>query len=222
MKIQEIYEHFDRIGCLTFSTWAADRVESRIAHFFAYDDDGLYFRTMNVKPFYEQLSTFKTVSVCGMYPQTQLGDDENNLPRFVPGYTVRISGDVRELPMAEVEQKAKTDRNFNVAVYDIEKYPATRIFVLYKAKGEVYDFDYAMEDRDHKLLRAPFAYGGAVAEPAGLYINENCIACGACKEACTFKAITAGTPYRICRERCDECGNCYEACPVNAIELRNR
>ena len=71
MNIKEIYECFDKIGCLTFSTWTGSEIESRIAHFFAYDDDGIYFRTMNVKPFYEQLVTYKTLSVCGMYPQTK-------------------------------------------------------------------------------------------------------------------------------------------------------
>ena len=40
MTIKEIYEKFDRIGCTTFSTIHDRRVESRIAHFFAWDEDG--------------------------------------------------------------------------------------------------------------------------------------------------------------------------------------
>ena len=36
-------------------------------------------------------------------------------------------------------------------------------------------------------------------------------------DACTHKAIVAGTPYRILGERCDECGNCHHACPVGAV-----
>ncbi len=221
MQIKEIYEHFDKIGCLSFATWNGSEVESRIAHFFAYDDDGIYLRTMTIKPYYEQLTKYKTLSVSGLYPESKVKHDENNLPHFVPGYMVRIAGEVRELSMDEVNEKAKTDRNFSVAVYDIAKYPETRIFVLHKARGEVYDFDYAMVNRDHKVLRTAFAYGGAKLNPAGLRINDNCIECGACKEACTFKAITPGTPYKICGERCDECGNCYNVCPANAIELRN-
>lgn len=221
MQIKEIYENFDNIGCLTFSTWNGNEIESRIAHFFAYDDDGIYLRTMNTKPFYEQLTLYKTLSVCGMYPQTQLAHDENNLPHFMPGYTIRISGEVRELPLSEIEEKAKTDRNFNVAVYDIKKYPATKIFVLFKAKGEVYDYDFEMKYRDHKLLRTAFSYGGSTLKPAGLRINDNCIGCGSCEKVCTFKAISEGTPYRINGERCDECGNCHEVCPANAIDLRN-
>jgi len=220
MEIKEIYEYFEKIGFLTFATWNGSEVETRIAHFFSYDDDGLYFRTMSVKPFYEQLIRFNKLSVCGMYPRTQLINDENNLPQFEPGYTIRISGDVRELSMEEVEEKAKGDPYYKVAIHDIKKYPATRILVLYKARGEVYDFDYKMQNRDHKLLRIAFAYGGAEAELAGLRINDNCIECGACMDVCTFKAIVAGTPYRICGERCDECGNCYGVCTANAIEFR--
>lgn len=222
MQIKEIYEYFDKIGCLTFATLTGSETQTRIAHFFAFDDDGIYFRTMTVKPFYAQLTAFKKVSACGMYPKSQVEHDENNLPHFVPGFTARISGDVRELEMSEVEEKAKTDHNFNVAIYDMKKYPATRIFVLYKARGEVYDYDYQMKNRDHKLLRTAFAYGGAVPNPAGLRINDHCIECGACESVCTFKAITAGTPYKISGERCDECGNCYEVCPANAIDLRDQ
>ena len=57
-----------------------------------------------------------------MYPNTQVMHDENNLPSFEPGYSVRLTGDVRELTMEEVEKKAEQNRDFNVAVYDIKKY----------------------------------------------------------------------------------------------------
>lgn len=220
MKIDEIYDRCDKIGSLSFSTWTGSEVETRIAMFFAYDDEGIYFRTMSSKPFYKQIVQFGKLAVCGMYPQTQVDYDENRMPFFNPGYTIRLTGDVRELSLTEVEKKAETDQNFNVAVYDIKKYPETRVFVLYKAYGEVYDFDYGMRTRDHKLLRTAFAFGGADSRPAGLRINESCTGCGACEQVCTFKAITAGTPYRITGERCEECGNCYGVCPVNAIELR--
>lgn len=220
MTMKEIYERFDKIGCVTFSTINGDLVESRIAHFFAYDDDGLYFHTMNTKPFYKQLRERKTVSVCGMYPTTQVAHDENNLPFFEPGYTMRITGEVRELSMEEMEAKAVHDRNFNVAVFDVKKYPATRIFVLYRAKGECYDYDFAKRNRDHKLERERFAYGGMEAEEAGLRITDRCIGCGRCAEVCTFDAIQPGERYAIRGNRCDECGNCYTVCPVHAVQAK--
>lgn len=218
MTIKEVYEYFDRIGCLTFSTLAENGyVESRIAHFFACDGDGLYFRTMDVKPFYRALKQTGKISVCGMYPSSQVTHDENNLPSFVPGYTMRIIGDTRELSMDEVEEKAKENRDFNVAVYDIKKYPQTRIFLLNRAWGELYDFDYAKEKRDHKLERERFAYGGMPCVSPGLTITDACIGCGKCAEICSFDAVENGEPYRINGARCDECGNCYHDCPVGAI-----
>ncbi|OON98065.1 MAG: hypothetical protein ATN36_01720 [Epulopiscium sp. Nele67-Bin005] len=57
MNIQQIYEAFDKIGCLTFATINDDYPETRIAHLRVYDEDGIYFMTMNTKPFYKQLTT---------------------------------------------------------------------------------------------------------------------------------------------------------------------
>ena len=37
----------------------------------------------------------------------------------MPGYTMRITGDIRELTMDEVAEKAKSNRDFNVAAYDL-------------------------------------------------------------------------------------------------------
>ena len=220
MTIKEIYEKFDQIGCVTFSTWNESEIESRIAHFFAYDEEGLYFRTMNTKPFYKQLIKSKIISVCGMYPKSQIEHDENNLPHFCPGYTMRVSGNIRELTMEEMEVKAETDSNFNVAVYDVKKYPATKIFVMYQGKGECYDYDFGKQCRDHKLERERFAYGGIEVEPSGLIITDKCIACGKCANVCSFDAIVKGKPYSILGNRCDECGNCYTNCPVGAIQSK--
>jgi uncharacterized pyridoxamine 5'-phosphate oxidase family protein len=55
MDIADIYNKFNRIGCLTFATIDGSYPQTRIAHLFAYDGDGLYFRTMITKAFYDQL-----------------------------------------------------------------------------------------------------------------------------------------------------------------------
>ncbi len=221
MTISEIYEAFDKIGCLSFSTWDGKKVVSRIAHFFAYDDGGVYFSTMNTKPFYKQLKTNGILSVCGQYPKTQVDYDENNLPFFAPGYTARMSGEVRELTLDEVLAKGKENKHFNVAGHDMKKYPATKIFVMHKASGDIFDFDFAKKNRDHKLERVAFAFGGAQVEQPGVRIEEEkCISCGACFDVCSFNAIKEDMPYSVLANRCDECGNCIEVCPVNAIRLR--
>ena len=124
---------------------------------------------------------------------------------------------MRELSEEEVRQKAEADSQFKIALFDMKKYPATRNLVMYRGKGEIYDFDYEMVNRDHKLLRRRFAFGGAEFNTSGSVITDDCTECGACYEACTFKAIKPGSPYSIIGERCDECGSCVLVCAEDAI-----
>ena len=80
MGIADIYEKFDQIGCLTFATIDKGIPQTRIAHLFAYDDEGLYFRTMITKPFYNQLKKTEKVSICGMFPKTSVSHNERGMP----------------------------------------------------------------------------------------------------------------------------------------------
>jgi NAD-dependent dihydropyrimidine dehydrogenase PreA subunit/uncharacterized pyridoxamine 5'-phosphate oxidase family protein len=218
MEIKQIFEYAEKIGFLTFSTIEDGCVHSRIAHFYAADADGLYLRTMFIKPFYRQMIKTGKLTVCGMYPATKItGYDENGVPDFDPGYTLRIAGDVRELSEDEVQRKAENNLQFKISLFDMKKYPATRNLVMYRGKGEIYDFDFEMVNRDHKLLRKRFAFGGAKFNPSGSVITDKCTECGACYEVCTFKAIEPGSPYRVIGERCDECASCILVCPEEAI-----
>lgn len=48
-------------------------------------------------------------------------------------------------------------------------------------------------------------------------ISEECIACGACVDACPVNAISEGDPiYVIDPELCIDCGACEDVCPVSA------
>lgn len=219
LSIKEVYEEFEKIGCCTFATPdGKGGVETRIAHFFAYDDEGLYLRTMDVKPFFRQMMESGRLSVCGERTDGRCTWDEDNMPHFQPGRMMRVSGRVRLLSQEEVDAKASESPLFNVAVYDINKYPRTRVLVLCSAHGELYDYDFNMVHRDHKILRERFCWGGDELEAPGLSIDpERCVACGACARACTHKAIVPGDVYSIRGERCDECGNCFNACPVGAV-----
>lgn len=148
LSITETFDEFQRIGCCGFATLDGHGgVSSRIAHFFAADEEGLYLRTMTGKPFYREL---------------------------VEGGQLSFT-------------------------------------------GERYDYDFNMVMRDHKIERERFCWGGASIPEAAFHITDACIACGACAQACTHKAIVAGAPYRILGNRCDECGNCHHACPVGAV-----
>lgn len=216
MTIKEIYERFDKIGCCTFATIDGEYPETRIAHFLVYDDEGIYFMTMNTKPFYKQLKKTGKLSVCGMYADSKVTVKEDGTIEFDNGYFIRITGDVREVPMDEI--KAKNDPAFDYCIYDNQRYPSMTAFVIYRAKGEIFDFDFAKKDRDHKLERERFSYGGFPYEKAGLTVTDKCIGCGTCTKTCSYDAIHKdGDKYSIDGNRCDECGNCYVNCPIGAI-----
>ena len=222
MSIEELYKAVDRIGLLTFSTIHEGEIHSRIAHFNGYDDDGLYFRTMANKPYGRQLKETKKVTVSGHYGEGILNHhDAGAPPVFAPGYTVRIIGDVRFVPPEEIIEKAKTNKMLEVAARDIISYPAmgNGNFQIYKAKCEIFDYDFAKVNRSHKVLRTRFAFGGASYNPAGVRIDPmKCIRCGLCKMICSFDAIDNSYGYRVISERCDDCGSCILKCPVKAIK----
>ena len=128
---------------------------------------------------------------------------------------VRVS-DVREVSMEEI--RAKNNPAFAYCIEDQQRYPAMTAFVLYRAWGEIFDYDFDMKKRDHKLERERFCFGGHRVEEPGLVITESCTGCGRCMKVCTFKAIRReGERYVIDGSRCDECGDCWVHCPAGAV-----
>jgi ferredoxin len=142
-------------------------------------------------------------------------------PTFAPGFTLRITGETREIPEEEVKEKVAAGSEIHkYFLEDAARYPAMKLFCIFKGKGEIFDFDFEMEHRDHKLLRTRFAFGGETYNAAGPRINtDKCSACGECFDACTFKAIIPGDPYMVDGSRCVDCGSCFLVCPQDAIEL---
>lgn len=136
MDISEIYQKFDQIGCLTFATINKDSPQTRIAHLRAHDHEGLYFQTMITKAFYHQLKKTGKVSICGMYPKTYVSHDEQEMPYFEPGYTLRVTGDVREVSFEALKAKAADNEMFMLCVKDIERYPAMTTFCIRRAWGK--------------------------------------------------------------------------------------
>ena len=220
MDIADIYEKFEQIGCLTFATIDQNYPQTRIAHLFAYDHEGLYFRTMITKAFYDQLKRTEKVSICGMFPKTSVSYDRQGMPYFEPGYTIRATGDVKEISFETLKEKAAINERFMLGVKDIERYPAMTTFCIYRACGEVFDFEFEMEHRSHKLLRTGFSFGGKPVPFRGVRITEKCIACGECQEGCSFKAIyQQDEQFFIDHAKCDVCGDCYTICQAGAIEI---
>ena len=216
MTIQEIFNAFDKIGCCTFATLDDGYPETRIAHFITHDEDGIYFMTMNTKPFYKQLIQTNKLLVCGLCASPNVAHLDDGNIAFDDGYFVRITGDVKEVTIDEL--KAKNNPIFKFCIDDNQRYPAMTAFVLYRAKGEIYDYDFEKVNRSHKINRARFSYGGFPVIKAGLTITDKCTSCGKCEKTCSFDAIyKTAEKYEIDGSRCDECGNCFVTCPSNAI-----
>lgn len=217
MTIKEIYEAFEDIGCCSFTTIVDGFPESRIAHFIAYDQEGLYFSTMYTKPFYKQLKeSAGKVSVCGMNASTQVESIDAENISFQPGYFIRISGEAEEVSTASLQEK--NNDIFTYFLADQKRYPAMVAFVVKKFRGELYDYDFEKIHRSHKLERQRFSFGDFPTVPLGFHIGEQCINCGKCVEKCSFSALESGETKPTQRSnRCDECGDCVIVCPVSAI-----
>ncbi len=220
LTIKEVFEKFEMLHSYSFATINDGYPEMRIAHFLTYDEDGIYFQTMKVKPFYKQLKETNKVAVLSMVSQaTKANHDDDGLSYFPPGFFIRVKGDVKELSFDQLLEKANNDSSFKGLVNDIERYPTMTTFVLHRFSGEIYDFDFEMKSRENKLNRERFFFNGFESVKVGFTIDkEKCIACGSCNKVCTFKAIeNNGDYFSINGKYCDECGSCYSVCPVDAI-----
>ena len=221
MEMKELYKRIEEIGCFTFSTISeSGEVHSRIAHFNGFDENGLYLRTMVTKPYYRQLIKTGKLTVCGMTDSRVLSHNDDGSTNFPPSYTLRLVGKVKNVPDEVIKERAQKNKMLLTAVQDMERYPMMQgaNFIMYAAKGEIYDVDFDLINRDHKLKRERFSFGGIKFNEAGPQINNNCIACGLCMESCTFKAIEAGDVYKINPKRCDDCGDCINVCKFDAID----
>ncbi len=222
MNIEEIYNKFNNIGCLTFATIdEGNKPVTRIAHLRGFDNEGIYFMTMITKGFYKELVNSKTVSICGLSNSGKVNHDKEGMPIFESGYSINMTGHVEEISIEEIINK--NNPIFDLCIKDNNKYKAMRVFCITKARGEIFDYDFEKINKDHKLDRIYFSYNGESIKEKGLIINQsNCIKCGLCKNKCSFNAIdNVNNTFFININRCDECGDCFINCPVRAINRRD-
>lgn len=220
MTSKEINSAIAKVGSLSITTLDGSTMHSRIISICGFDDDGIYFLTMDVKPFYRQLKSNPQVSLCGIYPSGRKeGKNKDGQPYWPPGFFIRITGEAREVSAAEIKDKAESSEVHQYTLEEAARYPTMKLFCIFRGKGELFDYDFELENRDHKLLRKRFAFGDETVNAAGARIDpDKCVACGECYEVCSFDAIVEGEPYKVKTERCDECGSCILACPSEAIE----
>lgn len=221
MNPKELDSALAKVGSLSITTFDGTTMYSRIISICGCDDDGIYFLTMDVKPFYRQLKSNPQLSLCGIYPSGRKeGKNKDGQPYWPPGFTLRFTGEAREVDAKEIDEKAAAGSELHrYTQEEAARYPSMKLFCIFKGKGEIFDYDFELENRDHKVLRTRFAFGGETVAQAGARIDaDKCVACGECYEVCTFSAIVEGEPYQVNGERCDECGSCIQACPVEAID----
>ena len=144
-----IHQALEEIGSVTMTTLdqsASGRqtMHSRIISICGSDDQGIYFLTMNVKPFYRQLKKNPHLSLCGIYPSgRKTGKNPSGQPYFAPGFTLRLTGQAREISEKEVRNKAAAgSRIHQYFLEDAARYPAIRFFCISRGKGEIFDFDF--------------------------------------------------------------------------------
>lgn len=124
--------------------------------------------------------------------------------------TVRVSGPVKMVDREWVDKIFEANPMMN-DLYADEKRDILDAFCIYEGHGDIFDLSVLPPERSR------FAFGGAETIPYAFKINDNCIACGICKEACPEGAISQGDQYKINENICLECGRCYEHCPNGAI-----
>lgn len=161
------------------------------------DDEGLYFVTARGKAFYRQLTDSPIVAISALTKDWM---------------AIQMVGDV-----TRVEDRSLAGRVFDANPMMNDIYPGeTRDilagFHLYRGRGKFFDLSSSTPCRQR------FAVGGAAAKRNGYLINESCISCGTCTEACPEGVIAEGKPCVIDAGNCLECGRCAEVCPVGAIE----
>ena len=71
-----------------------------------------------------------------MFPKTAVSHNEQGMPYFAPGYTIRATGDIKEISFEALKEKAAVNELFMLGVKDIEKYPAMTTFCLHSAWGK--------------------------------------------------------------------------------------
>ena len=70
-----------------------------------------------------------------------------------------------------------------------------------------------------KPLKKTFGRAFARMPGVDISVNEECVGCGKCVEACMFGGVTLEGDMAVLNEECRACGRCAEVCPTKAVQL---
>ncbi len=194
--MEDPLEFLRNIKSVSIATVNNNVPEVRIVDVMLHEDDKLYFLTARGKPYYKQLKANPEISIVVM--------DENYI-------TVRVKGKIEFVDRSFLDKMFDANPVMN-HIYPRDTREILEAFCLPKGVGEVFDLSTNTPTRER------FAFGGETPIEPGYRVNDNCIACGMCKDSCPTGAMTEGDVYSIDSALCLECGNCYEKCPNDAIE----
>ncbi|SFM70540.1 4Fe-4S binding protein [Methanolobus profundi] len=190
-------EFLRTVRSVAIATIDDGRPAVRMTDVMLHENGKLYFLTARGKAYYRQLKDDPEIAIVAM--------DKNYV-------MVRVKGRI-EFVGQELLERIFDQNPAMKELYPGDTREILEVFCLSKGTGEVFDLSVVPPEREK------FAFGGATVEKSGYLINDNCIACGVCKDACPVGAIIEGEIYTINASICLKCGNCYEKCPVDAIEL---
>lgn len=185
-----------KMKSVTFCTVENGYPKARIADVMFIEDQKIYFTTARGKSFYRQLINNPNVAIVGMDKKYR---------------TIRVNGKIRKEDRQIVDKIFELNPMMN-ELYDGQKRDILEAFCVYEGVGEIFDLS------TPTIIRKRFSFGGADVIELGFKINEQCISCGICMNACPEKCISNDDGYKIDKERCIECGRCYESCRSNAID----
>lgn len=185
------------IKSVAFATADNNQPFVRFADVMLVEEDKLYFLVGRGKSFYRQLKKNPILALAGMDATYK---------------SIRITGKVEFVDREWIDRIFEANPMMN-DLYPNEKRDVLDAYCMTSGVGDIFDLSVVPPERER------FAFGGALLQPVGYHINDNCIACGVCAERCPEKCIDQkGENYYIQTENCLECGRCLEGCDYNAIE----
>ncbi|TAJ14454.1 (4Fe-4S)-binding protein [Marinilabiliaceae bacterium JC017] len=189
-------EFLRNIKSVAFATTDGKNPHVRIADVMLVEDDKLYFLVPRGKPFYKQLKKNPRLALVGMDKTYK---------------SVRVTGNVEFVERFWLDKIYEANPMMN-DLYAGEKRDILEAYCMKSGVGEFFDLSVTPP------IRERFTFGDEKVEAVGYHINDNCVGCGECAEACPEKCIIEGESYSINGTRCLECGRCVEFCNYNAID----